>query len=339
MILKNECISIRKSLTSVSPIVDEIVVFDTGSTDGTQDICREFEKVRMIEAPCPLFMTEAEDGFDRIHFSRARNEVQSHAKGDWIFILDGDEIVTQTDGLHHYIEMLEEKDFESAFVEVKSYDEGGQGNFLQIRLHQNNDAIEWKWPVHNALVGFKGASSEIPLEISTSYAKKDRVGKLDRSEPMLRKAYVEYPEETWPAYYLAGHYLGEREAEKAKVWARRALEKDPKDIKVARAWYWLIHATLMTEGLDEAEKLLYQGLVFHPNYPDLNWVRTIYALARWEVIMGGESSHQYLSVPQKSYQINKEAIAKQLLIKWPFVKVRVTEQEEPSNGKQPSIGT
>ena len=42
MIVKNESKAIRKLLESVKNIIDYWVIFDTGSTDGTQDIIREF---------------------------------------------------------------------------------------------------------------------------------------------------------------------------------------------------------------------------------------------------------------------------------------------------------
>jgi glycosyltransferase involved in cell wall biosynthesis len=336
MIVKNECATIRRSLTSVSPLVDEIIVVDTGSTDGTQDICREFEKVKIFEPEPIMFMTKEEDGFDRIDFAANRNIAQEYASGDWIFILDGDEKVVQTDGLHHHVEKLEELGIDNAAVDITSDDKGGLGNFLQIRLHKKDKSIRWIRPVHNTLEVGK-ETGRIPLEIFTSYKKEDRSAeKEDRAEPMLLKASRKFSEETWPAYYLAGMYLSRRELEKSKLWSRRALI-DPKDTRVARAWYFLVHATLMSEGLDEAEKLLYQALSLHPHYPDLNWLRTVYALARWEVCINMQESMAYSMHPQKTYQIDREVIAKALHVPWPFVKARTVE--EPSNGEQPVVRT
>ena len=38
VIVKNEAKNIRAAVESFRPVADEIVVYDTGSTDGTQDI-------------------------------------------------------------------------------------------------------------------------------------------------------------------------------------------------------------------------------------------------------------------------------------------------------------
>jgi glycosyltransferase involved in cell wall biosynthesis len=42
MIVKNEERVIEKCLSSVKPIVDEIVIVDTGSTDRTKEIAKTF---------------------------------------------------------------------------------------------------------------------------------------------------------------------------------------------------------------------------------------------------------------------------------------------------------
>ena len=45
MIVKNEAAILRETLERVRPIVDEWVIVDTGSTDGTQAIISEYGPV------------------------------------------------------------------------------------------------------------------------------------------------------------------------------------------------------------------------------------------------------------------------------------------------------
>ena len=78
MIAKNEARFLRNCLQSVQGIADEIVLVDTGSTDGTQAIAREFGAL----------VIEREWTDD---FAEARNVSLRHATGDWALWLDADE--------------------------------------------------------------------------------------------------------------------------------------------------------------------------------------------------------------------------------------------------------
>lgn len=88
-IVKNEARFIEASLRSLCPIADEILVYDTGSTDNSLEI---------------LSRLSAEISFLKIgqmtwphHFSEARNFVTEQAKYDWIFFVDGDEVLEPKD--------------------------------------------------------------------------------------------------------------------------------------------------------------------------------------------------------------------------------------------------
>jgi len=79
LITKNEAASIRACLESVS-FADEIVVLDSGSTDGTATLCREFTD-RVYETDWPGFGPQKNRALDR-------------STGDWILSIDADERVT-----------------------------------------------------------------------------------------------------------------------------------------------------------------------------------------------------------------------------------------------------
>jgi|GEM_PF-2224771 len=80
MIVKNEADNLADCLRSVGDFPAEIIVVDTGSTDGTAAIAESFgAKVYR---------------FDWIDdFAAARNESLRHSTGDWIFWLDADDRV------------------------------------------------------------------------------------------------------------------------------------------------------------------------------------------------------------------------------------------------------
>jgi tetratricopeptide (TPR) repeat protein len=81
LIVKNEEDNLPRCLASLSGLVDEVVVYDTGSVDRTVEIARSAGAV-VIE------------GYWDDDFSRARNEAISHCAGEWILSIDADEIAT-----------------------------------------------------------------------------------------------------------------------------------------------------------------------------------------------------------------------------------------------------
>jgi glycosyltransferase involved in cell wall biosynthesis len=79
MIVKNGVKTIAKSLESLREFED-VVVYDNGSSDGTQEIASNFPNVHLIEG-----------NFDG--FGTTKNRAASFAKYDWILSVDSDEEV------------------------------------------------------------------------------------------------------------------------------------------------------------------------------------------------------------------------------------------------------
>jgi len=84
MIAKNEAKDLPRCLASLKPVVDEIVVCDTGSSDGTREIAEAFG-ARVID--------HAWTG----DFSAARNCSLAAATGAWILVMDADETISPSD--------------------------------------------------------------------------------------------------------------------------------------------------------------------------------------------------------------------------------------------------
>ncbi len=84
LIVKDEADNLPACLESLRDFVDEVVVYDTGSTDGTQEIARNLGATVL-------------DGYWDDDFARARNAALEHCRGDWIAWLDADETLVCDD--------------------------------------------------------------------------------------------------------------------------------------------------------------------------------------------------------------------------------------------------
>lgn len=80
IISKNEALVIADCLTSVAGLANEIVVLDSESSDGTQEICAA-HGARVIDA-------------DWLGFGRQKNLAVQSACNDWVLCLDADERLT-----------------------------------------------------------------------------------------------------------------------------------------------------------------------------------------------------------------------------------------------------
>ena len=85
MIVRDNADTIEACLHSIRPWVDEMVVVDTGSKDNTAELARQCG-ARVFDFPW------CDD------FSAARNESLKHARGDWIFWMDSDDIIDESNG-------------------------------------------------------------------------------------------------------------------------------------------------------------------------------------------------------------------------------------------------
>lgn len=77
---KNEIANIRQCIDSVRPIADEILVADSGSTDGTLEAVRKMPDCRIIER-------------EYIHSADFKNWAIPQARHEWVLLVDADERV------------------------------------------------------------------------------------------------------------------------------------------------------------------------------------------------------------------------------------------------------
>ncbi|HOI28377.1 MAG TPA: glycosyltransferase family 2 protein [Melioribacteraceae bacterium] len=140
MIVKNEEKYLEGCLQSVTGIVDEIVIVDTGSADRTIEVAKKF-------------------GASVFHFkwvndfSAARNFALSKSNGDWILYLDADERL-MPESRNELLDIIKSSGRSGYNCIVKSLDsENGRDNQMTyVRLFKNSGEIRFKGSVHEQIL-------------------------------------------------------------------------------------------------------------------------------------------------------------------------------------------
>jgi tetratricopeptide (TPR) repeat protein len=134
MIVRDEIDSLEACLDSVAPWVDEIVVVDTGSVDGTWELVQiRAHRCRQIEWPD--------------HFGEARNASLDLATGEWVLILDADERLA--DGGPALRAAVANPDLLAAEVRIDNDLGGGEiGAFWAPRLFRRLPDIRFEGRIH-----------------------------------------------------------------------------------------------------------------------------------------------------------------------------------------------
>jgi hypothetical protein len=219
MIVKNEERFLPTCLASVSGVVDEIVVLDTGSTDRTCEIA--------LAAGATLAHFEWCDDF-----SAARNAALKHVTSDWVLVLDADEVLANGAGaalraaLNHpgmYCGMLpmhHSSRVNATQAEVLSGEHRmGEPTWLP-RLFLKTDDLAWEGIVHESPSGWLearggvGTCIQSPIVHFGSVPDFRDANKRDlRNLSLLRKEVAADPDCWMSKVYLACtlHTVGEKE--------------------------------------------------------------------------------------------------------------------------------
>jgi glycosyltransferase involved in cell wall biosynthesis len=133
LIVKNEEKILARCLDSIKDIVDEIVIIDTGSTDKTKDIARNY--------------TDKIYDFQWIDdFAAARNFSFSKASKDYIYVVDADEVIDEENRIK-FLQLKEAMLPEIEIVQMK------YANQLQFNTTYNFD-VEYRPKLYKRVRSF-----------------------------------------------------------------------------------------------------------------------------------------------------------------------------------------
>jgi Tfp pilus assembly protein PilF len=209
MIVRDEAENLPAALWSVKRIADEIVVVDTGSTDGTPEIAASL-------GARVLHHAWTDD------FAEARNVSIGAADGKWILYLDADETVPP-ESEPKILRTFSGK-VDAYFVRIESGVDSSAGKlFVSFypRLFKNLPGVRFEGRVHEqiypslARCGARVEVSDIVIKHSGyAVAGEEMVAKARRNAAMLERQLEEKPDDALAMFHLgeAHSMLGEHEA-------------------------------------------------------------------------------------------------------------------------------
>lgn len=199
MIARNEEESIGRAIKSALAVVDEIVVVDTGSTDNTRLIVEGYG-ARVVDFPW------SED------FSAARNAGLGAAYGDWILILDADEVLQSV----RPVEMgrlLADETAIAYYARIRNEVAGRATTvYDKVRIFRNHPEIRYRYPIHEQITPAIASVSErtggrfLPSPLTIVHqgsVDREEKGKKSRNQRLLTRAIEQYPDEPYFYYQMA----------------------------------------------------------------------------------------------------------------------------------------
>lgn len=275
MIVKNEEQVLGRCLDSVRHFIDEIIVVDTGSTDGTVEIAKRY--------------TDKLYTFEWINdFSAARNEALKHATGKWILVMDADEYFEKAE-IQKLVKQLEAIEPDPGIIYNLSIISflGTKNNLTTNetsvgRVFGNRLGIRYTRPIHEQPVSQRGLqmkSAQLPVRLNHSgYAEETirQKNKHQRNLDIFKQLEAEKGLSAYDHMQLANQYAMMNNHEQALSHLDIAI-KYPKELGAAykQVLFTKIQILINQGRLAKAFKFFEEYLTAYAVHPDMMTVKGI----------------------------------------------------------------
>lgn len=277
MIAKDEEQFIGDCLASVRNLVDEIIVVDTGSSDRTVEIAESFG-AKVFHYPWTG------------DFASARNESLSHATGDWILVLDADEVIPPESHaeLKKAIRNLDNVGYNLVIENLLGDTGDAYQTALIFRLFRNRPDIRFEGIIHEQALP---SAQRTGVPVQSSLARIVHRGYLDkylverdkyrRNLAILLKQAELQPDEPYVYFNLGQTYkLLERYDESEKAYQRSIALLEERKAPLTIAYRPNLHFSFIDlyRLKGEYEKALTvadEALELYPEFPDILFTKAL----------------------------------------------------------------
>lgn len=307
LIVKNEERVLGDCLASIAPVVDEIVIADTGSTDRSREIAESYG-ARVIDFPWTG------------EFAAARNAALEASRGRWILYIDADERLAPT-SREQVHSMLAAHDLVAARLWLRPAT--GFTIFREYRLFLNHPEIRFQGIIHEKVTpDIKRLAETQGLRVALVDLFLDHVGydgpqehKHRRNLPLLQAELARDSENAYNWHHLGRVHegLGDRPAA-LKAW-QRALEVVRRRRASPMAWDFMIYVELIRAvqaDHAEARRLHEEANELFPGNPLLRYWGGILDNDAGNVTAALEAFHDLVKVDADAFRHDLTALDKRL---------------------------
>lgn len=225
-IMKNEISHVEAWLNNVRVFAQEIIVVDTGSTDGTNEFLAKQFDVKLIS-------------YEWQHdFAQAKNVALQEATGDWLVFTDADECFYHPKNIIEYLRQLDKQyaDMDVIFCPIDNIDADSNNEIINSdvvpRIIRNHVGIKYIGAVHEQLTKGSGpwqntkyVVADRQLAIShTGYSTKVIPFKYQRNYEILQQVMGKSHKPEMYYGFLSESLLGLEKYQEALEYAILALE-------------------------------------------------------------------------------------------------------------------
>lgn len=276
MIVRNEESFLADCLDSVKEVVDEMIVVDTGSTDGTVAIAERFG-AQVVAFP---WIGD---------FAAARNVSLSHATGDWILVMDADERLEPGQG-EAIRKLLQDEAVAGYSLRIRHLlgvrEEGKATVSPMFKLFRNRPEIRYEGAVHEQLASSAertGLKSILANVMITHLGYLDEFGrtedKIRRNLEIIDRQLEKDPDSPF-GHFNKGEcfkFLGQpSEAEHHYSIALQLLKKAKSDLRspfCANLYYSFAELCYLQRAFSKGLQLLDEGIKLYPDYANLFYTK------------------------------------------------------------------
>ncbi|MGB3202674.1 MAG: tetratricopeptide repeat protein [Nodosilinea sp.] len=276
MIVKDEAASLAQTLASVDGLVGETIVVDTGSTDDTVAIARaQGAQVYSFDW-----------GND---FAAARNESLRHATGDWVLVLDADEVllpataqVLQSLDSGQPLGNLAVADILAVNLLRRELGAPQAPYTLITRCFRRLSEITFNRPYHetvdDSVAALQAQNSRWQVvtlaEVALHHTGYDPAvvvqrGKFERARTILEAYLADHPDDTYVLNKLAALYVESDQAGAALSLLNRALNQPDGTLDDLTRYELHYHRALALANQPEQAASAYRAALDQPVLPQL----------------------------------------------------------------------